>query len=90
MCTDKHHFMVMHAPSEVIKWGDIVNTSAEAPEGGHKKWIKAQGGQTNQGSSSAGTMLKHSVRKEAASLLGEAVQGTLCCSHYREISLSVK
>jgi hypothetical protein len=81
MCTDKHHFMVMHATSELIKWGDIVNTSAEAPEAAHKKWIKAQGGQTNQGPSSTWTMLKHSVRKEAASLLSEAVQGRLCCSH---------
>ena len=41
----------------------------------HKKWIKEQGGNTNQGDSSKFTMMTHCRRKEAAALLCEAVQG---------------
>jgi hypothetical protein len=47
----------------------------EAPEEAHKKWIKEQGGKTNQGASSEVTMMRHSLRKEAAALCCEGIQG---------------
>ena len=35
MATDKVHFMI-HAVSEIMKWGSIINCSAEPVEDGHK------------------------------------------------------
>jgi hypothetical protein len=52
--------------------------SAEAPETGHKFWIKEPGGNTNQGPKAALTMMNHMLNKEASQLLCEAVQGILC------------
>ena len=42
MCTDEVHF-IMQAASEIIKWGNNVNCSAEAPEIAHEILMKAQG-----------------------------------------------
>jgi hypothetical protein len=49
--------------------------SCEAPETGHKDWVKKQGGKTIQGPAVALSMEQHMVRKEASVLLCEAFQG---------------
>ena len=74
MENEKMHSMV-HSGDDVANFGDSINFSAEAPETAHKKWIKEQGGNTNQGDSSKFTMMNHCRRKEAAALLCEDVQG---------------
>ncbi len=58
MGTDKVHFM-LHAASEIMKWGSIINCSAEVVETNHKTWVKEQGQNTNQGASSAKIMMKN-------------------------------
>ena len=62
MCTGKVHFII-HAASEILKWGNIINCSAEASEIAHKLWVKGQGDNTNQGPSSAKTMMSHSQKQ---------------------------
>ncbi len=46
MATEKVH-SVKHTPNDVARYCDYINTSAEAPEKGHKKWVKQQGLKTN-------------------------------------------
>ena len=81
MCTDKVHFII-HAASEILKWGNIINCSAEASEIAHKLWVKGQGDNTNQGPSSAKTMMSHSQSKVAAKMCAQAIAGPLhiCCN----------
>ena len=74
MGTDKVHFMI-HCVSELMKWGSIINCSAEVVETTHKTWIKEQGPNTNQGASSNKTMLKNSMRKAASKELTQAIAG---------------
>jgi len=74
MGTDKVHFM-LHAASEIMKWGSIINCSAEVVETTHKTWVKEQGRNTNQGASSAQTMMKNSLRKVASMELSQAMAG---------------
>ena len=74
MGTDKVHFM-LHAASEIMKWGSIINCSAEVVETTHKTWVKEQGRNTNQGASSAQTMMKNSMRKVASMELSQAMAG---------------
>jgi len=74
MGTDKVHFMI-HAVSEIMKWGSIINCSAEVVEQGHKTWVKEQGQNTNQGDSSAKTMMSNSQRKISSMELTQAIQG---------------
>lgn len=74
MGTDKVHFM-LHAASEIMKWGSIINCSAEVVETNHKTWVKEQGQNTNQGASSAKTMMKNSMRKVASMELTQAMAG---------------
>jgi hypothetical protein len=74
METEKNHSL-KHAPNDIAKWGDSVNTSCEGPETGHKEWVKKQGGKTNQGPAVSLSMVQHTLRKEASALLCEAVQG---------------
>jgi len=76
MCTDKVHFII-HAASEILKWGNIINCSAEASEIAHKLWVKGQGDNTNQGPSSAKTMMSHSQSKVAAKICAQAIAGPL-------------
>ena len=49
--------------------------SCEAPETGHKDWVKKKDGKTNQGPAVTLSIAQHMVRKEASVLLCEAVQG---------------
>ena len=47
----------------------------ESPETNRKKWVKGQGGKTNQSETSNKFMMNHSLRKEASALQFKAVQG---------------
>jgi hypothetical protein len=76
MMNEKNHSIV-HCGDTIANWGDSINMSGEAPETAHKKWIKDQGGQTNQKDSSQVTMMKHCILKEAAAELCEAVQARI-------------
>ena len=69
---------IVHGAADVMRWGDPENMSAEAPETGHKEWVKKQGGKTNQGPQVQLSMMKHTLRKEASELLGEAIEGATC------------
>ena len=75
--TEKMH-SIDHAPNDILRWGNTENMNVEGPENLHKEWVKRQGGKTNQGATSHKTMMMHCLRKEASSLLCEAVQG---CKH---------
>jgi hypothetical protein len=74
MGTDKVHFMI-HAASEIMKWGSIINCSAEVVEEGHKRWVKEQGKNTNQGDGAAKTMMNNSLQKIASMELTQAIKG---------------
>ena len=74
MHNEKNHSIV-HVAADIARWADLINMSCDAPETGHKVWIKEPGGNTNQGPASALTMMNHALRKEASELLCEAVQG---------------
>ena len=76
MLNEKNH-SILHCGETIGNWGDSINMSGEAPETGHKKWIKEQRGQTNQKDSSQVTMMTHSLRKEAAADLCEAMQARI-------------
>jgi hypothetical protein len=79
MHNEKNH-RIKHGGGDVSKYADIINMSYEAPEDGHKFWIKEPGGNTNQGPEAALTMMNHSLRKEASALLCEGVQGSVLAS----------
>jgi hypothetical protein len=74
MATGKNH-SIRHTPTDVVNYWDAINVSCEAPETAHKDWVKSQGDCTNQGPHVQLTMMMHSIRKEAAALLCEGVQG---------------
>ena len=76
MLSEKNH-SILHGGDTIANWGDSINMSREAPETAHKKWIKEQGGQTNQKDSSQVTMMTHSLRKEAAAEVCEGVQARI-------------
>ncbi len=80
MGTNKVHFMI-HAASEIMKWGSIINCSAEVVEEGHKTWVKEQGSNTNQGDSAAKTMMNNSLQKIASMELTQAVKGLVTKFH---------
>ena len=82
MHNEKNH-SIKHGGGDVAKYADIINMSCEAPEDGHKFWIKEPGGNTNQGPEAALTMMHHSLWKEASTLLSllcEGVQGSVLSS----------
>ena len=78
---------IVHGAADVMRWGDPENMSAEAPETGHKEWVKKQGGKTNQGPQVQLSMLKHTLRKDASAMLCEAIEGT--ASHLMQILYGV-
>ncbi len=79
MHKEKNH-SVKHGGGDVAKYADIMIMSCDAPEDGHKFWIKEPGGNTNLGPEAALTMMHHSLMKEASALLCEGVQGSLLSS----------
>ena len=76
MHNEKNH-SIKHGGGDIAKYGDPINMSCDAPEDGHKFWVKEPGGNTNQGPEAALSMMQHSLRKEASALLCEGVQGIL-------------
>lgn len=73
MDTEKVH-SIKHCAIEITNWANPINTCCDGPEGGHKLWVKGQGGNTNQGPSVSLSMMQQCVQKEASQLLCEAVQ----------------
>ena len=76
MATEKVH-SVIHTPNDIARFCHFLNFCCEAPETGHKKWVKQQGLKTNQGPETQLTMMQHSLRKECSAILCESVQGGL-------------
>jgi hypothetical protein len=66
METEKNHSL-KHAPNDTVnnvKWVDSnhsINMSCEAPETGHKDWVKKQDGKANEGLAVALCMVQHTV-----------------------------
>ena len=75
MCCKKIH-SVLHSSAEIMRWGDLINCSGEAAEATHKINVKGPGRNVNNRESAGGTMMQHSLRKETASALGLAIQGS--------------
>ena len=89
MGTDKVHFMI-HAASEIMKWGGLINCSAEVVEEGHKTWVKQQGQNTNQGDSAAKTMMKNSLQKIASMELTQAIKGRVMRFYIEFITFTLR
>ncbi len=73
MDTEKVHG-IKHCHVDVLNWANLINSSCDGPEAGHKTWIHQQGLKTNQGASSAKTLMTHSLNKEASQLLCDAMK----------------
>jgi hypothetical protein len=73
MDTEKVH-SIKHCHVDVTNYANPINTCCDGPEGGHKTWVHEQGLKTNQGSSTAKTLMTHSLNKEASQLLCDAVR----------------
>jgi hypothetical protein len=73
MDTEKVH-SIKHCHVDVSNYADPLNCSCKGPEGEHKKWVHEQGLRTNQGPSSAKTLMTHSLNKEASLLLCDAMR----------------
>ncbi len=65
MDTEKVH-SIKHCHVDVTNYANPINCSCDGPEGGQKTWVHEQGIRTNQGSSSAKTLMTHSLNKEAS------------------------
>ena len=74
LCCEKVH-SVLHSASEIMRWGDLINTCGEAPEQSHKINVKAPGKNLNHRSSDGKTLLGHARKKLCAQMLGSAIQG---------------
>ena len=81
MTTKKNHSM-RHGAGDIVRYEDSINMSCEAPETGHKDWIKGQGGKTNQGPAVQLSTMLHTLRKEASAILCDAVQGVFLFTSY--------
>ena len=66
MDTEKVH-SIKHCGLEISNYANPINTSCDGPEGGHKLWVKGQGGNTNLGPSVSFSMMQQCVHKEASS-----------------------
>ena len=71
--TEKVH-SIKHCHVDVSNWANLINCCCYGPEGGHKTWAHQQGLKTNQGASSAKTLMTHSLNKEAYQLLCDAMR----------------
>ena len=74
LCIEKIHSM-LHSASEIMRWGNLINCSAEAAETAHKINMKGPGSNVNQRDSALGTLMTHARRKETTRLMGGAIQG---------------
>ena len=73
MDTEKVH-SIKHCHVDVTNYANPINCCCDGPEGGHKTWVHEQGLKTNQGPSSAKTLMTHSLNKEASQLLCDAMR----------------
>ena len=73
MDTEKVH-SIKHCHVDVTNFANPVNCCCDGPEGGHKTWVHEQGLRTNQGHTSAKTLMTHSLNKEASQLLCDAMR----------------
>ena len=73
MDTEKAH-SIKHCHVDVANYANPINCCCDGPEGGHKTWVHEQGLRTNQGSSSAKTLMTHCLNKEASQLLCDAMR----------------
>jgi hypothetical protein len=80
-------YSIIHTPNDVAWICHYLNTCCEAPESGHKKYVKQQGLKTNQGPEVQLTMMLHSLGKECSAILCEAVQGAFNLSRDKLIYL---
>ena len=76
LCNEKIH-SVVHGASEIMRWGNLINTSGEGPEGTYKTNVKGPGSNVNHRDA---TGVSHARGKECAALLGSAIQG--CRVHF--------
>ncbi len=88
MDTEKVHG-IKHCHVDEKNWANPINCCCDGPEGGHKTWVHQQGIKTNQGASSAKTLMTHSLNKEASQLLCDAMQcrvedGDACAEDWRD------
>ena len=79
LCNEKIH-AVLHGASEIMRWGNLINTSGEGPEGTHKINVKGPGSNVNHRDATGSTMTGHARGKECAVLLGSSIQG--CLLHF--------
>ncbi len=68
MDTEKVH-PIKHCHIDITIFANPMNCCCDGPEGGHKTWVHQQGLRTNQGSTSAQTLMTHTLNKEASELL---------------------
>ena len=76
MATEKVHSLI-HTPNDVARFGHYLNYCCEAPEKGHRLWVRLQGAKTNQGPELQLTIMLHSLQKECSALVCEGVQGKI-------------
>ena len=69
---------VLHSACEIMRWGNLINCSAEAAENTHKINVKGPGANANHRDTAGCTMMDHASRKETAKRLGQGLQGTYC------------
>ena len=76
LACEKIHSIV-HSAAEIMRWGNLINSSGEAAEGTHKINVTGPGANLNHRDGDGGTLLAHARRKETTRLLGAAIQGNM-------------
>ena len=66
---------VVHAATEIMRWGNLINCSGEAAESTHKINVKGPGANLNHRETDGCTLMNHARRKDTARALGVAIQG---------------
>ncbi len=74
LCCEKVH-SVLHAASEIMRWGDLINTSGKASEQSHKINVKGPGKNLNHCNSHGQTLLNHARKTLCERIMGSAIQG---------------
>ncbi len=88
LCCEKIH-SVLHSAAEIMRWGNLINSSGEAAEGTHKINVKGPGVNLNHRNSDGYTLLAHARRKETVRILGSSIQG-ICMKYYDVICINHK
>ncbi len=76
LCCEKIH-SVLHTSAEIMRWGNVINSSAEAAEESHKINVKGPCLNLNHCYTDGYTLLAHARRKETVGVLGSAIQGII-------------